>query len=70
MEHTKGKLHRHGLVIDIRKNDGDHTILAWLNETATAYLPVYETQAANARRLVACWNACEGIKTEDLERGV
>lgn len=22
---------------------------------------------ANARRLVACWNACEGAKTEDLE---
>lgn len=24
-------------------------------------------QAANARRLVACWNACEGISTENLE---
>jgi hypothetical protein len=23
---------------------------------------------ANARRLVACWNACEGISTEDLEK--
>jgi hypothetical protein len=23
---------------------------------------------ANARRLVACWNACEGISTEALER--
>ena len=23
---------------------------------------------ANARRLVACWNACEGISTDALER--
>lgn len=25
--------------------------------------------AANARRLVATWNACEGIPTETIERG-
>lgn len=25
-------------------------------------------QEANARRLVACWNACEGLSTEALER--
>lgn len=24
---------------------------------------------ANARRLVACWNAMEGIPTEDIEKG-
>lgn len=23
---------------------------------------------ANARRIVACWNACEGLRTESLER--
>lgn len=28
-----------------------------------------EPNKANARRLVTCWNACEGIRTEDLERG-
>jgi hypothetical protein len=27
-----------------------------------------ETGMANARRLVACWNACEGISTYELER--
>ncbi len=27
------------------------------------------TQIANLRRLVACWNACEGISTEAIERG-
>jgi hypothetical protein len=26
-----------------------------------------EQRLANARRLVACWNACEGISTENLE---
>lgn len=28
---------------------------------------VDEPSEANARRLVACWNACEGISTEHLE---
>lgn len=27
----------------------------------------YESEEMNARRLVACWNACEGITTERLE---
>ena len=26
-----------------------------------------EQRLANARRLVACWNACEGIPTEEME---
>ena len=26
-------------------------------------------QIANAKRLVACWNACKGLTTKDLERG-
>lgn len=29
-----------------------------------------EVAAANARRIVATWNACEGIPTEALEEGV
>lgn len=32
----------------------------------TASVP--DNDEANARRLVACWNACEGISTEALER--
>lgn len=28
---------------------------------------VTERQIANMRRLVACWNACEGMTTENLE---
>ncbi len=27
-----------------------------------------EEAEANARRLVACWNACEGIATDELEK--
>src|SRR3972149_5054372 len=37
--------------------------LKWTNHTP-------ETRAVNALRLVAAWNACEGIPTEALEGGV
>lgn len=30
----------------------------------------YHDQAANARRLAACWNKCEGLETADLETGL
>ena len=37
----------------------------WMDD---APVPDYNReQQANARRLVACWNACEGISTEYLE---
>lgn len=43
------------------------------NKHETNGLPIistrHENSEANARRLVACWNACEGIDTEDLEAG-
>lgn len=29
---------------------------------------ISERQQANFRRLAACWNACVGISTEDLEK--
>ncbi len=29
-----------------------------------------ETREANARRLVACWNACEAFTTEAIEGGI
>ena len=35
---------------------------AWLGENAYS-----EETAANARRIVACWNACEGFSTKALE---
>ena len=36
---------------------------AWLGENSHS-----EETAANARRIVACWNACEGVDTEWLEQ--
>ena len=30
----------------------------------------HQEAAERARRLVACWNACEGIPTEALEKGL
>ena len=33
-----------------------------------ALCTVNEADEANARRLVACWNACEGISDENLDR--
>lgn len=33
----------------------------------SGYFPSPSEARANARRLVACWNACEGMSTESLE---
>jgi hypothetical protein len=37
-------------------------------KTAEAYERRLKEGRANARRLVACWNACDGINTDLLER--
>lgn len=37
------------------------------NTTAATWSPESVT-AANARRLVACWNACHGLPTDELEQ--
>jgi hypothetical protein len=34
---------------------------------ALTYLEPFEQKQADARRLAACWNACEGLTTEQLE---
>jgi hypothetical protein len=59
--------------------------MADLNETCTALKgavqigtrimvsstnPGYPLSDEDARRLVACWNACKGVPTEALEAGV
>ena len=38
----------------------------WVADVASARRPERE-DVANARRLAACWNACEGLETDDLE---
>jgi len=62
-EHTKGRLHcKAGRAWgSIRNNSGD-VIASDDNETTGKW-------TENARRLVAAWNACEGIPTENLELG-
>ena len=58
--HAQGKLEA-----DARLNlvDKHGNIIARLACTTGKY----ESEELNARRLVACWNACEGITTERLE---
>ena len=36
------------------------------HEIAAATMHSVATAVSNARRLVACWNACQGISTEEL----
>lgn len=59
--HTQTKLaHRFGRIFSV---DRENLTIA---NIARAHDGDYSE--ANARRLVACWNACEGLSTEALER--
>jgi hypothetical protein len=46
---------------DIYREDGSLFAEAFINGG-------HKSRVRNARRLAACWNACDGIKTKDLER--
>lgn len=63
-QHTQGQLHTGGDGTIIYDKDG------WGVASATVFHGRQEpdTSKENARRLVACWNACEGFETEALER--
>lgn len=57
-QHTQGQLH-----IDVHGNIiGGGKLVAFPGGADG------QPQQANARRLVACWNTCEGYETEELER--
>lgn len=63
--HTAGPISYH--------EDGEADFYAILDETHNCLLSLHHNgrqlsvvQEANLRRLVACWNACQGIKTADL----
>lgn len=66
-EHTKGLLRvgHSGAVV------ADHPIPEMSGSDAVEYygghMVAESVTAANARRLVACWNACDGFTTEELE---
>jgi hypothetical protein len=59
-QHTQGRLHVAGQdKVQIRSEK---------HQVAKAWSFAGKTGQENARRLVACWNACEGLHTESLER--
>lgn len=60
-QHTQGPIrydHEPGYCGELIARDG-MTVAAFFNEPSEA----------DARRLVACWNACDGLPTESLECG-
>lgn len=63
-QHTPGKLEQHG--VWIFTDVADSAAIAKL-EYGGVDSPGFAAAKANARRLVAAWNACEGIDTEVLE---
>lgn len=61
-QHTPGLLKLHTKYPqDMVTPDGHYTVARTLPQ------PTIAVAVANARRLVACWNACEGLSTEKLE---
>lgn len=72
-QHTPGRLN---VAVEIFDNDGmPETVIQGLGAAASVAVALDfgannpGMREANARRLVACWNASEGIDTEDLEAG-
>lgn len=70
-QHTPGRLN---VAVEIFDNDGmPETVIQGLGAAASVAVALDFgannpcMREANARRLVACWNACEGISTDDIE---
>ena len=68
-EHTQGRV--------TFREDGDACHWSMLTEDGQWWLALLANgeqttprQIANFRRLAACWNACEGISTENLEDNI
>ena len=70
---SEAKHHKGRLACEGNGDGGDFLLFAEGLATVIAEVTAEDVWAeeseANARRLVACWNACRGISTEDLERG-
>lgn len=65
-KHTQGtwRADKNGVNHGIYDEDGNK--IATIKGSSIPSLD--ERPAANARRIVACWNACEGLSTELLEK--
>jgi uncharacterized membrane-anchored protein YhcB (DUF1043 family) len=59
--HTPGRIMAHEI------EDGKQTLVSDVSGSFVPDLLVRLTEA-NARRLAACWNACEGVETDDIEQ--
>lgn len=67
MSHTPGKLSI-GIYGEVNTADPGERLRLSGVALSTGYDPS-RLGEHNARRLVACWNACDGIITEELEAG-
>lgn len=69
-EHTPGRIKSSHVFFEggapLFLSSGDSKIIARI-ENRVSGLPLTREDAENARRLAACWNACDGISTENLE---
>lgn len=67
-KHTQGRLELKTHTYAIADTgDYDSSFEIWGDGKAIAWFNGDDVDEANARRLVACWNACEMASTEDLE---
>ena len=67
-EHTKGKITAYGQDL-VPPTDGEPWgTIAGLPSVLHGRSEVFTP--ADARRLAACWNACEGVPTGALENGI
>lgn len=71
-KHTPGRLN---VAVEVFDNDGvPETVIQGLGAAASVAVALdfgannKGMREANARRLVACWNYCEGVSTEHLEK--
>lgn len=72
-EHTPGRIKSSHVFFDggapLFLSSGESKIIARI-ENRVSGLPLTREDAENARRLAACWNALEGIRTESLENNL
>lgn len=62
-EHTQGRL------AYVERGDAFcHAVFKEQGDQVAVVVSATQTQQGDARRLAACWNACQGISTEVLER--
>ena len=65
--HTPGPLRVYGGLLNGYGIVGEHGNIYSTNDARPLQIFNGQTEAANARRIVACWNALDGIPTSDLE---